>query len=65
MTNYKRAKIELKRIAVLAKDSHLSDRPMIRAIINDHADYLCKTGELTEYEQNLLHNYACTLHPKD
>lgn len=65
MTNYKQAKIELKRIAILAKDSNPRDKPMIRMMINDHADYLCKTGKLTEYQQNLLSNYACALHPKD
>jgi hypothetical protein len=65
MTKYQSAKDLLKSIAYDAKSNHRGDKPAIRQVINDSADSICRSGELTEYEQNLLHNYACTLHPKD
>ena len=69
MTKYQIAKNILRGIAYDAKSEHSRDKPAIRQIINDGADLICKgyigPGDLTEYQQNLLHNYACTLHPKD
>ena len=60
-TNYKDAKKELLNIANLAKKEYKNDKPAIRQIINDQAYFL--TYNLTIYENELLHNYACTLHP--
>lgn len=60
-TNYQDAKKELLKIANLAKKEYKNDKPAIRQIINDQAYYL--TYNLTSYENDLLHDYACKLHP--
>ena len=60
-TNYQEAKKELLNIAKLAKKEYKNDKPAIRQIINDQAYFL--TYNLTSHENNLLHDYACTLHP--
>lgn len=65
MTKYKQAKQTLKTVSLEAKKNYSSDRPMIRMIINDYSDHLIKDYSLTEYQSNLLSNYACTLHPKN
>lgn len=62
-TDYQTAKIQLKQEAQTAKKVYPADKPAIRQIINDYADYLCKSLQLSEYQRNLLANYACTLHP--
>lgn len=64
-TKYKQAKNELLQVSKDAKKQYKNDKPAIRQIINDHTDYLCKNGYLSEYQQILLQNYACTLHPKN
>jgi hypothetical protein len=65
MTNYQISKDILKSISHDAKSTYRGDKPAIRQVINDSADAICKSGHLTEHEQQLLHNYACKLHPKD
>ena len=64
---YQSAKRTLKATADMAKSQFADDKPMIRQIINDSADNLCRDTlyVLTEYQKDLLHNYACTLHPKN
>ena len=64
---YKKAKEVLKGTADMAKSQFSSDKPMIREIINGSADDICKDRyfNLSEDQKNLLHNYACTLHPKE
>ncbi len=64
MTKYQIAKNVLRGIAYDAKSLHRTDKPMIRQIINDSADQIGRNN-LTDYEKNLLANYACKLHPKD
>ena len=63
MTNYQIAKNTLKTISYDAKQVHKDDKPMIRAIINDSADSISRDLNLSEYERDLLSNYACKLHP--
>ena len=65
MTNYQIAKNTLLWISRDSKSQYNGDKPAIRQIINDSCDQICRDGILTYYQQNLLHNYACTLHPKD
>ena len=68
-TKYSIAKNILLGISRDAKSEHRGDKPMIRMIINDSCDQICRGylghGDLTDCQQNLLHRYACTLHPKD
>ena len=61
---YQIAKQSLKEIAKEAKQNYTNDLPAIRMIINDEVDNLCKNYKLTEYQRDLLSNYACKLHPK-
>lgn len=61
---YQTAKIELKQTAIEAKKQFKNDSPAIRMIINDEVDNLCKSLRLTDYQRDLLCNYACSLHPK-
>lgn len=61
-TTYQQAKEQLKRIANNAKKAHANDKPMTRQIINDSAYELSKVFKLSEYQYNLLCNYACELH---
>lgn len=63
MTTYKTAKESLKEIAKEVKQSYKNDKPLIRMVINDEIDNLSKDLNLTEYQRNLLSNYACKLHP--
>jgi hypothetical protein len=65
MTNYQSAKNELKSISQDAKKEFKNDKPAQRMIINDTADALCKNLNLSDYNRNLLSNYACKLHPKN
>lgn len=61
-TTYQSAKERLKETAKEIKKQFPNDKPLINMTINDTADSICKEGILTECQQNLLHNYACTLH---
>ena len=65
MTNYQTAKDILKSVAFRAKKEYKGDKPGIRQSINDYTHELCRDFSLSEYQCNLLHNYACELHPKD
>lgn len=65
ISKYQQAKQTLKDIAIEAKEIYTTDKPMIRQYINDFTDYLCRSFSLTDYQRNLLSNYACKLHPKD
>jgi len=62
-STYQDAKSRLKDAARQAKNYYINDKPAIRQTINDTADMLCKDLQLSEYQRNLLANYACTLHP--
>lgn len=64
MTNYQQAKSNLKEVAMRQKRILKNDKPAIRQIINEEAYFLSIDFNLTEYQKNLLHNYACKLHPK-
>jgi hypothetical protein len=63
-TTYQIAKAILKGAANDIKSTHRNDKPMIRQYINDTLDDICKGMGLSEYQQSLLANYACKLHPK-
>lgn len=65
LSYYQQLKADLKDISDAAKRSYSGDTPAINEVINNYADYLCRCGGLSAREQNLLHNYACTLHPKN
>jgi hypothetical protein len=64
-SNYQQAKQQLKSIAAIAKINHPKDKPAIRLEISSCIDNIASNHNLTEYQRNLLHNYACVLHPKD
>jgi len=61
-TKYQQSKAELREVARSAKIYFGNDKPGINMTINDECDYICKHSILSEYEKNLLCNYACTLH---
>ena len=63
-TNYHQCKKYLKNTSKDIKVLFPNDKPKQRTILNDTADYLCKSHNLTDYARNLLANYTCTLHPK-
>ena len=63
--NYQYAKEDLKLISKWAKSKFPKDKPAIRQIINDNTHALCIDYDLSKYKQSLLHDYACTLHPKN
>jgi hypothetical protein len=65
MTNYQKAKRNLKDVSDIAKSQFSNDKPMIRQIINESVHYQASEYKLTEYQINLLSNYACKLHPKN
>ena len=58
------AKAILKDVATDVKKNYKNDKPLIRMTINDTADSLCRDYNLSEYQRDLLANYACKLHPK-
>jgi hypothetical protein len=62
---YQIARVELKMAAIEAKNYFKSDKPAINQSINDSLDSICRSVQLSEYQRNLLANYACTLHPKN
>lgn len=49
----------------IIKSEYRNDRPMVRQIINDTTDSICRDLNLSEYERNLLADYSCKLHPKN
>jgi hypothetical protein len=63
-SNYQTAKSMLRSHAEYVKVQFRNDKPAIRQSINDYTDSICKDYNLTEYQRNLLANYACKLHPK-
>jgi hypothetical protein len=65
ISNYQKARRNLKDVSDMAKSQFSTDKPMIRQIINDSVHYQAKEYNLSEYETNLLSNYACKLHPKN
>jgi hypothetical protein len=65
MTNYQEAKDKLRSYAQWTKARFRNDKPAIREAINIHTHELASDFDLTEHKKNLLHNYACALHPKD
>ena len=65
LTQYQIAKNILKSVSLDAKSEYRNDLPMIRQIINDTCDSICKDFNFSEYNRNLLSNYACALHPKN
>ena len=60
--SYQTAKERLKETAKEIKKQFPNDKPMINMVINDMVDSLSKGLNLTEYQINLLSNYACKLH---
>lgn len=65
MTQYQTAKSMLRSHAEYVSVQFRGDKPAIRQSINDYTDGICKDFNLTEYQRNLLHNYAGKLHPKN
>jgi hypothetical protein len=65
LSKYQQVKIALKIGAEEFKQRFADDKPMIRQLINDEVDYFCKDLNLSDYQRNLLSNYACKLHPKN
>lgn len=61
-STYQQAKERLKETAKEIKKQFSTDKPLINMTVNDTVDYLSKDLNLTEYQRNLLSNYACTLH---
>jgi hypothetical protein len=59
---YQTAKERLKETAKEIKKQFPNDKPMINMVINDEVDCLSKDLNLSEYQTNLLSNYACKLH---
>ena len=72
---YKQAKQQLKNAADLMKKTNPTDKPMIRMYINDVCDSIvkdiinCPSWNISDVKReqyiNWLHDYACTLHPKN
>ena len=63
MTNYQYAKLDLKEVAKQVKLDKPSDKPYQRMIINDSVNWISDNHSLTDYQNGLLHDYACKLHP--
>jgi hypothetical protein len=63
-SNYQQAKQMLRSHAEYVKVQFGTDKPAIRQSINDYTDAICRDFNLTEYQRDLLSNYACKLHPK-
>jgi len=62
-SDYQTAKGYLKERAIFIKKEYPTDKPLQRQVINDHCDWLCKNYQFTDYQRDLLANFACTLHP--
>lgn len=65
LTKYQEVKTMLRSNAEYVKVLFRGDKPMIRQCINDYADSISKDYNLSDYQRNLLSNYACKLHPKN
>ena len=65
MTTYQQAKNTLLWVSRDAKSQFKKDKPMIRQIINDTTDAICRDLNLTDIQRDRLSNYACKLHPKN
>lgn len=65
ISNYQQAKQTLKMYTIEMKKEYPTDKPMIRQLINDFTDYLCRSFSLTEHQIRLLSDYSCNLHPKN
>jgi len=65
LSNYQKAKRNLKEVSQIAKSQCEGDKPRIRMIINDTVHFCSLEYNLSDYERDLLSNYACTLHPKN
>jgi hypothetical protein len=65
VTLYQQVKNALKNVAIEEKKNNPKDKPKIRMIINNYVDYLSREYNITDYQRNLLSNYACKLHPKN
>jgi len=63
ISKYQEAKRMLKMLSIEVKQNYPNDKPYIRMIINDEVDFLSKDLNLSDYQRNLLSNYACKLHP--
>ena len=63
VTQYQQAKEELKNISEWAKSHFIGDKPAVRQVINDNTHSLAFEYALSDKKQDMLHNYACTLHP--
>lgn len=66
-TKYQEAKQQLKEVSKNLKRDYRGDKPAIRMGINNAADAICKEYHyrLSDYQKELLHNYAVTLHQKN
>lgn len=62
-TTYQTAKNTLLWASRDAKSQFRTDKPMVRQIINDTMDSICKDLNLTERQRDQLAKYACKLHP--
>jgi hypothetical protein len=65
LSKYQQVKIALKLGAKQYKKDFPNDKPKIRQLINDDVDHYCKDLNLSDYQRDLLSNYACKLHPKN
>lgn len=65
MTTYQNAKSMLRSYAEYVNVQYRGDKPAIRQSINDYTDSICKDFNLSEFQRDLLSNYACKLHPKN
>lgn len=65
ISKYQQAKKHLKNIKESISDEYKEDKPLIRTVINDTVYNLSREYNLTEYQRDLLSNYACKLHPKN
>lgn len=63
-TNYQQAREYLKKISIYAKIKHGTDKPMVCQIINDECYFIERENNLTNYQKQLIQNYASKLQPK-
>ena len=65
ISKYQQAKKILKNLANEYKEIFKDDKPAQREIINNSIDVYCSWFNLSDYQRDLLSNYACKLHPKN
>ena len=63
-SKYQIAKSTLLSISNDAKSRFRNDKPAVRQTINDTSYEISRDLFLSEYQTNLLSNYACKLHDK-